>query len=347
MALFTLLSLLTSAPIEGVALAADSPDAKAAASERFKRGVAAFDDKRFADAAIEFEAAYALSPSFRVLYNIGQVNAALGRSVEAVVAYERYLEEGGSTISADRRREVRREIEKQSGRIGRVTVRMQQNGVDVRIDGDLVGQTPLVASVKLTSGRHVVQGFIGGRASDPRAIDLCGACDVVVDLEIPAQALPAPAPPPPVPPPALASSPPSPPPSSPPTPAPAAPKAGTEVAEARPGRWQRITGLAAMAVGLGVATAGGVTALVGADRAGDARDRLARATTGAEWDAAKPDFDAGKRLNQRGWIVAACGSAVLVGGIVLVATSPQRSGEVALRPWLTAGSGGALLAARW
>src|SRR5262245_8814518 len=93
---------------------AETADAKAAARARFEKGVAAFDERRFAEAAQEFEAAYKLSPAFVVLYNIGQVNVVLGRAVEAADAFDRYLKQGASAVSAERRREVEAEIEKQT-----------------------------------------------------------------------------------------------------------------------------------------------------------------------------------------------------------------------------------------
>jgi hypothetical protein len=100
-------------------------DPKAAAHQRYERGLAAFDDERFQDAADEFEAAYRISPAFAVLYNIGRVDVALGRSVEAVRAFEMYLAQGGASIDTSRRQEVLAAIDKQRTRIGTVTVRTE------------------------------------------------------------------------------------------------------------------------------------------------------------------------------------------------------------------------------
>src|SRR5687767_10067084 len=107
--------------------AAAQSDARAAARAHFERGVAAFNARRFGEAGEEFATAYKLSPAFPVLYNIGQVNVALGRPVEAVEAFERYLREG-TTVAAERRREVEGEIAKQLERIGEVTVRTIPEG---------------------------------------------------------------------------------------------------------------------------------------------------------------------------------------------------------------------------
>ena len=79
-----LVALAVTASLIGFASAARAAeDPKAAARDHFQKGVAAFDERRFAEAGEEFEAAYRLSPAFVVLYNIGQVHVILGRSVEA------------------------------------------------------------------------------------------------------------------------------------------------------------------------------------------------------------------------------------------------------------------------
>jgi tetratricopeptide (TPR) repeat protein len=58
----------------------------------------------------EFNAAYAISPQFAVLFNIGQAHVALGHTVEAIEALSRYLRDGGDRISPSRRTQVERQI---------------------------------------------------------------------------------------------------------------------------------------------------------------------------------------------------------------------------------------------
>ena len=95
--------------------------------------------------------------------------------------------------------------------------------------------------------------------------------------------------------------------------------------------------------GLGAATWGGVLAYRGANQASDARARLESAPSDQAWDEAKADFDAGKSTNQRGWTIAGVGAAAVVGGILLIATAPDKSSNVALRSWVTAGAGGLIV----
>ena len=347
---FVLLALLI-----GIASSARAEtDAKAAAREHFQKGVAAFDERRFAEASEEFEAAYRLSPAFVVLYNIAQVDVILGRSVEAVDAFDKYLKQGASAISAERRREVQAEIEKQAARIGTIAVRSSPAGAELRVDGALVGKSPLAHPLRVTAGRHTVGAILDGHTPVVREVDVAGRAEIALELLLEPVAAPsagAPAPAPAPPPPVVTEKP--------VVELPVIEKTviertyvETPSVERRAGdpsrspppssiSIQRIVGLVVIAGGLATATTGGVLAYLGSNQSNDAKARLAvPGLTDDEWNAALADFNAGKSRNQRGWIVAGIGAAVLIGGIVVVATVPERTSYVSLAPWITAGAGG-------
>ena len=346
------------APGGRVALAAEG-DPKGAAREHFQKGLAAFADQRFAEAAEEFDEAYKLSPAFKLLYNIGLVDVALGRSVEAVDAFDRYLKQGASAIPAERRREVGEEIDKQLARIGTVSIRTFPEGAEIRIDGVLVGRTPLPKPVRVNAGRHAVEAILAGHSAQTREIAISGKADSAIEMTLEAIAAPAASAP------AIPVEPPPAPAPSPPvvekviieTPAPAS--GGTDKAQVEreapaPPRasessigWQRIVGMVVTAAGLVTATVGGIEAYHGSNQTKDASTRLANATTNQQYDDALPDFNAGKSLNQKGWIVAGVGAAIFVGGIVLVATAPKESTTVSLAPWVTAEAGGVVVGGAW
>jgi len=350
--------------------AAQAPDNKALAREHFDKGVAAFADRRFAEAAEEFDAAYRISPAFVVLYNIGQVNVALGRSVEAVDAFDQYLKQGASAVSAGRRQEVSAEIEKQRARIGTIAVRTFPDGAELRVDGVLVGKTPLARPLRVNAGHHAVQALLAGHAPQSREVDVVGRAELGLELTLEPLAATSPAPiaaPAPPPSPAPASEPAAPAHGpliekiviqTPPSPSPSYEHTEIEhtspppaaVIETRPRlsiNWQRIAGLVITAGGLAAITVGGIDAYRGANQANDANQRLSVASNDADYNAALPDFNAGKRLNQRGWTIAGIGGAVLVGGIIVIATAPERSGSLALAPFMTANSGGMLAHCAW
>jgi len=333
-------------------------DNKAAAKAHFDKGVAAFSDRRFAEAADEFDAAYRLSPAYVVLYNIGQVNAALGRSVEAVDAYEKYLKQGASSVTSERRQSVFDEIEKQRARIGTVDVRTFPEGATLRLDGALAGHTPLAAPLRVNTGKHTVEAQMDGHRPETRDVLVEGRTNVNLELTLTPIAVPAAPAVAVVAPPKLESAPtertivlplqmaPSPAAVNP------APEESTNervvdrsTARSSPSSYpataQRIVGLVLIAGGLGTATTGGIIAYKASVSNKDAIDRLASdSLTSDERAAAMADFDSSKSRNQHGWIIAAVGAAVTIVGGVLVATVPDRSSSLAWTPSLTASGGG-------
>jgi len=85
-------------------------DPRAVAGDRYARGIELANQGRFQAALDEFEAAYALSPHFAVLYNIGQARIALGQPREAREALSRYLREGAAEVPPARRQQVQEQI---------------------------------------------------------------------------------------------------------------------------------------------------------------------------------------------------------------------------------------------
>src|SRR5215831_5434363 len=72
---------------------ADDPRQEARA--HYAKGLELGAQNGYAGALREFEQAYALSPQYAVLYNIGQAHVALGHTAEAIDVLGRYLRDGG------------------------------------------------------------------------------------------------------------------------------------------------------------------------------------------------------------------------------------------------------------
>ncbi len=87
---------------------ADDPRGEARA--HYAKGLELAGQNGYEGALREFNTAYAISPQFAVLFNIGQAHIALGHTVEAIEALTRYLSDGGDRIAAARRVQVERQI---------------------------------------------------------------------------------------------------------------------------------------------------------------------------------------------------------------------------------------------
>ena len=83
------------------------------ARAHFTAGLSYVDDPdgpRYEEAYREFQAAYAESPSWKILANLGTCAFYLERDGEAIEAYEKFLAKGGSRISAEQRKQVEKDL---------------------------------------------------------------------------------------------------------------------------------------------------------------------------------------------------------------------------------------------
>ena len=120
------------------------------AVEKFKEGVVFYDNKDFEGAIKSFEEAWQFNPSWKLLYNIGQCQAALKWYGPAVESFERYLAEGGDAVAQTRRDEVLAELDRLRQMIGDLEV-VAEDGLEVYVDGVLRGRTPLPGAIPVAA----------------------------------------------------------------------------------------------------------------------------------------------------------------------------------------------------
>jgi tetratricopeptide (TPR) repeat protein len=169
------------AAIIAVALAAGGRAAAEDAEATYKEGVAAFDAGRYKEAADLFRAAHALKPSFKLLYNIGQSEAAAKRFGAALEAFERYLAEGGDEIAPDRRDEVLAEVE----RLRKIAA---PDGAEVFVDGVRRGIAPLPGKIPLSAGvAHTAKAVLGGESTPERTFTVMGSDTITLELAFPTE----------------------------------------------------------------------------------------------------------------------------------------------------------------
>jgi hypothetical protein len=109
-----------------------------------------------AQALVEFERAYELSPAYQVLYNVGGLNLQLARWAAARRAYDLYLKLGGPDLSRERVAEVREHLQALSQKTATLTLTLNVPGADVHVDGARVATTG-VSGLVLEPGQHVVR----------------------------------------------------------------------------------------------------------------------------------------------------------------------------------------------
>lgn len=170
--LCTLLVTCITLGLSGAAHAEDG--ARVRARDHFKQGVQLFDERRFADALEQFERSFSLFPHYGTLYNMGQVEVALGHPVQAVEAFEKYLAQGGASVPVDQRLQVEVELKAQQQRIGHIKVAVNPDGTEIRVDGNTVGKAPMVSPVRVAAGHHRVEAMLEGYRTEQRELDVAG-----------------------------------------------------------------------------------------------------------------------------------------------------------------------------
>ena len=150
------------------ARAQTNAETKASARSHFQAGLSAAEQSDLTLALREFEAAYAAQPHFSVLYNIGRAEAGLGKHVEAVEIFERYLAEGATQITATREAEVRSLLATSRRQIGKLDLIVAEpNRTRVWLDGVELTPSEPARVVPLPVGVHNL--IYSSRASAPVA----------------------------------------------------------------------------------------------------------------------------------------------------------------------------------
>jgi hypothetical protein len=144
-----LLSLLAQAGAQTT-----DPESKAKAQVLLKDGAQSYRQGAYADALEKFDQAYAIFPSPKLLINIGQANRELGRTVEAVDAFEKFLL--SDDASPDLISEAKRSVNELAPKIGKLLIDCDVVDAELSVDGKMAGKAPLADVVRVSPGRHQV-----------------------------------------------------------------------------------------------------------------------------------------------------------------------------------------------
>ncbi len=171
---------------------ASKPDKEA--RKQFKQGITLYKEGKSELAAIAFERAYELNPSYKILYNIGQVENHLEHYAAAFTAYNRYLDEGGDKIKPKRRQAVKIEIERLETLVGFIQVVSPVDGARVKINSEAAGTTPLEQPVLVDIGKHEVVVQHAGEDLLVEVVKVAGGETIELTVEVKEEPEPLPVP---------------------------------------------------------------------------------------------------------------------------------------------------------
>lgn len=173
------LVLLLVASLVGNQLSAQEPDPAKAA---FERGLKQYQEGDFAGAAKAFREAYDLKPSWKILFNIGQAEAAAKRYGLALEALQKYLVEGGDDIPDERGQEVRSEVKRLLDLVGMLQIEAAE-GAEISVDSEARGSAPLPGVIPVAAGvDHSVEARTADGETSDRTVRVLPGQTLVVDL---------------------------------------------------------------------------------------------------------------------------------------------------------------------
>lgn len=153
------------------------------ARKHFQRGKELYDDGDLAGALKELERSYAGVPNFKLLYNIGQIQAQQQDYTGALKSFRRFLTEGSSEVTEARRAEVLKEIDKLRTRVAELTIIVGVEGAEISIDDTIVGKSPLPESVVVNVGKRKVSVTLPNHFPALKLVDAAGLDNLTVRLD--------------------------------------------------------------------------------------------------------------------------------------------------------------------
>jgi hypothetical protein len=126
-----------------------------------------------------FREAYARAPQYKLLYNLGLVMAQLGHFGEAHALLQAYLDRGGSKVVADRRREVRLEIDRLEQKTSWLFIRCEATvgrvDLDSEYDTSSLAPCPASVRVRVAQGPHTIEARAKDRFAAAKHTVIVGA----------------------------------------------------------------------------------------------------------------------------------------------------------------------------
>jgi hypothetical protein len=164
------------------------PQPSSEASGHFDRGVSFYADGDYSAALVEFTRAYSIAPAWQVLFNIGQSHFQVHDYAQALVALNRYIDEGRDRIPQDRRSVVDAERADLANRVGYASVACNLAGATILVDDVAVGVAPLREPVLVSVGVRKIAAAHANRETVEQMASVPAGETVDVRLDFPEQA---------------------------------------------------------------------------------------------------------------------------------------------------------------
>ena len=176
-----IVTALTTMSITASAGPEESDERRMQAQSLFDQGQKLADsDPKGALAA--FRLSYDIRPDFHALYNIARICVRLNDHPCARQAYEQYLKDGGNEIPAKRRKDAETELGVILKGNTSLMIKSSVTGAYVKVDGVVVGRTPLDKPIPVSAGSHKVVLVADGNVTE-KSVHVASGAASSVDFE--------------------------------------------------------------------------------------------------------------------------------------------------------------------
>jgi tetratricopeptide (TPR) repeat protein len=183
-------SIILLALLAQAALAAPVPQDKDKAKELLGEGATLYEKGDYTSALEKFQAAYAAYSSPKIWFNIGQANRDLGRPVEALDAFQKFLG-GAADASPEDKADAQAALAELQKKLGQLTIVCEAAGAALSLDGKALGPAPLAKPVWAVPGTHQVTAIQTGAAPVVEGAEVDAGKNTTVVMKIGPLALPA------------------------------------------------------------------------------------------------------------------------------------------------------------
>jgi hypothetical protein len=156
----------------------------ATARDHLKAGDKAAKAGDWARALEEYSAANALQPSAEALQGVGDAQDKLGNTPRAYEAYDDLLKTYARNLSQRTRSRIEKRLAELASVTGALSIRVNEDGATVQMDGAVLGMTPVRQLMRVTSGAHQLRVSKEGFTPFDQAISVPPDGKVVVTVEL-------------------------------------------------------------------------------------------------------------------------------------------------------------------
>jgi hypothetical protein len=171
------------------------------ARKHFQRGITFYKDADYRSALVEFQEAYRISPSYKLLFNIAQTQEELGDFAAALTSLRAYAEQGGKELDRARHAQVDADEKRLEAHVATVTIEVNEPDAEISADADkhlVLGKSPLAAPVLLNGGAWTFHAKKNGFTAAESSLSLAGGDRAKLALTLSPEVASPPPPPPPV-----------------------------------------------------------------------------------------------------------------------------------------------------